>query len=48
MRGLITWPVLLARVELTGDRLPSEVSEAIGMFLSYFEPRGRSRENRTK
>jgi hypothetical protein len=48
MRGLITWPVLLARVELTSDRLPSEVSEAIDMFLSYFEPRGRSRENRTK
>jgi TetR/AcrR family transcriptional regulator of autoinduction and epiphytic fitness len=34
MRGLITWPVLLSRVEYTSDKLPLTVTEAIDMFLA--------------
>lgn len=42
MRGLITWPVLLSRVEFTDERLPPEVTEAIDMFLAYCSTEGKA------
>jgi hypothetical protein len=36
MRGIIVWPALLGRSDVTGARQAAAIDEAIDMFLTYY------------